>query len=48
MRFWDRLKWCVIGGAGYALDGICSSWYRPTQEDNMAKNNIRSVRFSER
>ena len=19
MRFWDRLKWCVIGGAGYAL-----------------------------
>ena len=28
-------------------DGICSSWYRPTQEDNMAKNNIRSVRFSD-
>ena len=19
MRFWDRIKWCVIGGAGYAL-----------------------------
>lgn len=19
MRFWDRLKWCVIGGFAYAL-----------------------------
>ena len=37
MRFWDRLKWCVIGGAGYALGRYLF----------MAKNNIRSVRFSD-
>lgn len=26
MRFWDRLKWCVIGGFAYALGRFLFHW----------------------
>ena len=26
MRFWDRLKWCVIGGFTYALGRFLFHW----------------------
>lgn len=26
MRYWDRFKWCLIGGLGYAAARLLISW----------------------